>query len=559
VSIEKICVPDIGGAENVEVIEICVAIGDEVAIEDSLIVLESDKASMEIPSPAAGIVTAISAVVGDSMAEGDVILSIEGELVGGADSSADIVEVAQAPMIEALASEPEEQSLVGLDFPVGSTDSPSLAVVNETVEIPELGEAENIEVIELCVGVGDVVALGDSLIVLETDKASMEVPSPKAGIITAIAIKEGDIVQQGMPILVLQLAAADNTIINNDREAASQSDAQVGDAGDSQQVPRHQKSSSNILAAASSERVSKGLNTSIYAGPSVRRLSREMGITLETVNGTGPRARITKDDVKAYVKNALKAKAEHSAGLSLPVMPAVDFSKFGDVSVEPLSKIGKLTAVNMQRNWLNIPHVTQFDEADVTDLESFRSSLKAEALNRQLKITPLPFLLKACAAALQEHPKFNASLHADGQSVVFKHYVHIGVAVNTTAGLVVPVVKDVDKKSIWELAQEVDELADKAKNRKLSPQQMQGACFTVSSLGNMGGTGFTPIINGPEVAILGVSKLQTKPVWNGEEFIARKMLPLAVSYDHRVINGVDAGQFFTFLVQGLTDIRRLVL
>jgi len=557
VSIEKISVPDIGGADNVEVIELCVAVGDVVALEDSLIVLESDKASMEIPSPVAGTVTAISAVVGDSLSEGDVILTIECE----ADDDIALGDVSNAGEVDSGAAQSQHQGSQEstLAAPQGSEELPSPAVVNETIEVPEVGEADNIEIIELCVAVGDVVAEGDSLIVLETDKASMEVPSPRAGEIVSIAVKEGDSVQQGTPILVLQgeadtAASADNTQPLVSRSGTSTAD----DSGDTRQLPLQEPANTSASAAVAVSTM-QSASQSVYAGPSVRRLSREMGVALEAVKSSGPRGRITKDDVKNYVKNALKTKAQQSVGLALPAQPDIDFSKFGEISVEPLSKIGKLTAANMQRNWLNIPHVTQFDEADVTELEAFRGSLKDEAARRLLKITPLPFLLKACSAALKQHPKFNASLHADGKSVVFKHYVHIGVAVNTPAGLVVPVVNDVDKKSIWELAKEVDELADKAKNRKLTPQQMQGACFTVSSLGNIGGTGFTPIINGPEVAIMGVSKLQTKPVWDGAAFVPRKMLPLAISYDHRVINGVDAGQFFTFLVQVLSDIRRLVL
>ena len=593
-AIEKISVPDMGGAENVEVIELCVAIGDVVAVDDSLIVLESDKASMEIPSPVAGTVTAISAVLGDTMAEGDVILSIECEVASDAvglstgvaldaveDSAEDSAEDSSAAVIEQRTSPVEPAAVVPVSAPgEPNSDSPE-TLADETIDVPELGDAENIEVIEVCIAVGDVVAEGDSLIVLETDKASMEVPSPRDGVIVSIAVKEGDSVQQGMPIVVLRSAVEQSASVDTSPVPAAVSAAVVDNSNDSppqqqQQILPPAKASPAIASTditsanitgtntasthiAGTESAAKSSTTSVYAGPSVRRLSREMGVSLEAVVGSGPRGRITKNDVKDYVKSALHSKTEPAGGITLPSMPTVDFTKFGEISIAPLSKIGKLTAANMQRNWLNIPHVTQFDEADISELEDFRRSLKDEASRRQLKITPLPFLLKACAAALKEHPKFNASLHADGESVVLKHYIHIGVAVNTPAGLVVPVVNDVDKKSIWELAKEVDELADKAKNRKLTPQQMQGACFTVSSLGSIGGTGFTPIINGPEVAIMGVSKLQTKPVWNGSEFVPRKMLPLSISYDHRVINGVDAGQFFTFLVQVLADIRRLVL
>lgn len=299
----------------------------------------------------------------------------------------------------------------------------------------------------------------------------------------------------------------------------------------------------------------------VYAGPAVRRLARELGIDLERVPGSGPKGRIQKDDVKSFVKSLManKVPASAVAGGGIPPIPAVDFAQFGAVDIQPLTSMGKAIANNMQRAWLNVPHVTQWDDADITDLEKFRESLKTDAEKRGVKLSPLPFLFKACAAALKANPKFNASLTADGERMVFKQYVHIGMAVDTPAGLVVPVLRDVDKKSVWDLAAEAAELAQKAKERKLKAADMQGGCFTISSLGNIGGLGFTPIVNAPELAILGVSKLTIKPVWNGEVFEPRKMLPLSLSYDHRAINGADAGRFFTTLNQLLTDIRRLVL
>jgi pyruvate dehydrogenase E2 component (dihydrolipoamide acetyltransferase) len=304
-------------------------------------------------------------------------------------------------------------------------------------------------------------------------------------------------------------------------------------------------------------------SSDVYAGPSSRRLARQLGVDLTKVSGSGVRGRITKDDIRTYVKKVLKQAESGSisaaSGAGIPPIPEVDFSQFGDIELQPMSKIKKLTAANMQRNWLNVPHVTQFDEADITDLDAFRQQMKPEAEKQGVKITPLPFLIKAAAQALKLEPSFNVSLHADGEHLVHKHYVHIGIAVDTPAGLMVPVIRDADKKGIWELARESNELVEKARAGKLKPNEMKGACFTISSLGAMGGTGFTPIVNAPEVAIMGVSKAQIKPVWNGKEFEPRNMLPLAVSYDHRAINGADCGRFFTTLVALISDIRRLIL
>jgi pyruvate dehydrogenase E2 component (dihydrolipoamide acetyltransferase) len=298
----------------------------------------------------------------------------------------------------------------------------------------------------------------------------------------------------------------------------------------------------------------------LYAGPAVRKIMREFGVDGLQIKGSGPKGRILKEDVQKFVKEVIANKSSAvTGGSGIPPIPAIDFSKFGDVEIKPLSKIAKVTAANMQRSWLNVPHVTQFDDADITELEDFRAGLKAEAEKRGVRITPLPFILKACANALRANPVFNSSLDATGENLVYKDYVHIGMAVDTPAGLMVPVIRDVDKKSIWELAAETAELGQKAKNRKLKPADMQGGCFTISSLGGIGGTGFTPIVNAPEVAILGVSKLAVKPVWDGKEFVPRKMLPLALSYDHRVVNGADAGRFFTYLASLLADIRRLAL
>lgn len=567
---ENIKVPDIGGIENVEVIDVCVSVGDQVAAEDSLVVLESDKASMEIPSPVSGSIVSINVVEGDLLSEGDSILEILLDAKESSEGKEEIEEEVEGSgaLEEKEASAPMVSDAI--ESPQGEVHEENLeeaakpdSKVVEKILIPDIGDADNIEVIELCVNIGDEINEGDSLIVLETDKASMEIPAPRSGKVVEIYVKESDVVSQGMPILDLQYVADDQGATSGDRSAIESDhssfpkknqNSQSQDVTTELPVERTEKQTTE---GASPPRLQSGKD--VYAGPAVRRLARDMGVELIEVAGTGPRSRITKNDIKSFVKSALTALPSKGLATGIPSIPTVDFSKFGEIRIEKLTKIAKLTANNMQRNWLNVPHVTQFDESDITDLEEFRKSLKDEAVKRGVKLTPMPFLLKACAMALREHPKLNSSLHSDGESLVYKEFVHLGMAVDTPAGLLVPVMHDVDNKTIWEIAAEVAELAQKAQERKLMPRQMQGAGFTISSLGGIGGLGFTPIVNAPEVAILGVSKLQIKPQWTGSEFVPRKMLPLSLSYDHRAINGVDGGKFITRVVEMLADIRNLVL
>lgn len=535
-STQIVKVPDVGG-DDVDVIEVCVAVGDQVKVEDSLLVLESDKASMEVPSPYAGKVLSIAIAVGDKASEGTVILELETE------------STAETEIVAEPAAKVEPVAVASVAEPVATaTVSSVTATTEQTIYVPDVGGADAVDVIEVCIKVGDEVQEGDSLIVLETDKASMEVPSPYSGKVLSIAIKEGDVVSQGVAILVLESQASAAVSPASPPSTPVVSDPAIAPAP-------------VVKAPAVTTIVESGSSGEFYAGPAVRKLVREFGVDGAKLVGSGPKGRVLKEDVQAYVKTQLAARPAVSVavGAGIPAIPAIDFAKFGDISRQPLTKMDKLTAANMQRSWLNVPHVTQFDDADISDLEDFRASLKAEAEKRGVKLTPLPFMLKACALALKENPKFNTSLDADGEHLVYKNYIHIGMAVDTPAGLVVPVIRDVDKKSIWALAAETAEMAAKAKDRKLKPADMQGGCFTISSLGSIGGTGFTPIVNAPEVGILGVSKLAVKPVWNGSEFVPRKMLPLAVSYDHRVINGADAGRFFTYLVELLSDVRRLAL
>lgn len=423
---------------------------------------------------------------------------------------------------------------------------------SEMIKVPDLGGADKVEVIEILVTVGDSVAIEQSLLVLESDKASMEVPSPKAGKILAIKVKVGDKVGEGSSLLELELD--DSASVSADQKpAAPETTQKIQAITVTKPAPAAVISVATVTAPA----VTTASITGIYAGPLVRKLARELGVNLNEVKATGPRGRLQKDDLHNYIRSALeKARlVQNSGGSALPKIPDIDFSKFGAVELEPMSKIARVTAENMQRSWLNVPHVTQFDDADLTELDLLRTELKGEGEKRGVKLTPMAFLLKAAAIALKQHPKLNSSLHNDGKHFVRKKYVHIGLAVDTPAGLMVPVIRDVDQKDIWAIAEEVISLSTKARDGKLKPAEMQGGCFTISSLGAIGGNAFTPVVNAPEVAILGVSKAQIKPLWNGKIFEPRNMLPLCLSYDHRAINGADAGRFLTYLVEIVTKIK----
>ena len=567
-TVEDITVPDLSGAENVDVIEIMVKVGDSVAEGDSLIAVETDKASMEVPSPKAGIVSAITIQEGTTCNIGDVILSLT---VAGAAQS--------APSVAAPATPAEPVAVAVAQPPAASVAAAPAAVMSggiEDIKVPDLSGATDIDVVEIMVKVGDTVAEGDSLIAVETDKASMEVPSPKAGVVKALIMTEGSICNEGDIILSLEVAgsaapapvtaAAPAPVAAPAAVAAPVAAAPVA----SPPVTSAPVASTPVAAVVPDVQALNQKNQStLYAGPAVRLLAREFGVDLTQIKGSGRRGRILKEDMHTFVKAKLaqiasapaasSSKGAVTTGSGIPQIPEVDFSKFGEVELVKLSKIAKVTRDNMSRSWLNVPHVTQFDDADITDLEAFRKEMKDEAAKSGVKLTPMPFIIKAVAKALAEHPRFCTSLHADGQHLVFKKYINIGLAVDTPHGLMVPVIKDADKKSIYQIANETVELAGKAKDRKLKPDEMQGACFTISSLGGIGGTGFTPIVNAPEVAILGVSKADIKPRWNGKEFEPRKMLPLCLSYDHRAINGGDAGRFLTYLNSVLSDIRKLVL
>ena len=544
-TIQTVVVPDLGGAETVEVIELGLAPGDSVEVEDSLLVLESDKATMDIPSPATGVFTKYLVEEGATVSVGDPIAEIE-----VADEAA-----AEEPQPAAVEEAPADEQPIEAAVAEVAASSPASAS-ELMIQVPDIGNDDKVDVIEICVAVGDEVSEGDTLVILESDKATMDIPSTHSGKVLKIVVAEGDKLGTGDDVALFEVTAG--------QEPAPEAAPEVAAEPAPQAAAPAPAPVAEAAPAAVAEETATTAGADVYAGPAVRLLSRELGVDLTQVSGTGPKGRIQKDDVSNFVKKVMQNKESAAAapaagGAGIPPIPAVDFSQFGEIEEVKLSKIQKLTAANMQRNWLNIPHVTQFDDADITEQEAFRKGLKAEGEKRGVRITPVAFLIKALAATLQANPIFARSMGADGQHVVQKHYINIGMAVDTPRGLVVPVIKDVDQKGIWEISADIMYLAAKARDGKLTPAEMSGGCFTLSSLGAIGGNGFTPIVNAPEVGILGVSKSQIKPVWNGTEFAPRLMLPLALSYDHRVINGGDAGRFMTHLVKLLSDIRHLAL
>ena len=536
---ERIKVPDLGG-EGGEIVEINVAPGDLIAADDAVMTVESDKATMEIPSPVSGKIMDVLLKVGDSAQTGLDMLVVETV----ASTSASEPTPDDVPETVSAVQEVEE---------VAAGASTSTQTYEERV--PDIG-GEKAPVVEIAVAIGDDVQAETTLVTLESDKATMEVPATRSGKVVAIHVKLGDELGEGDLLVTIE---GEGTAPVADKPA---------EPAPAPAVTSTQTAS--LASAAISEPASaivqggwpETLAGAVYAGPAVRRLAREFGVDLTKVQGTGQKGRLLKEDVQSYVKTMLanpSASASVGVGAGIPELPEVDFSQWGEVDIQPLNKLRLLAAQNFQRSWLNIPHVTQHDEADITELEAFRQAQKAQAMERGVRLTPLPFVLKAVAYSLQQMPNFCASLSADGQSRILKKYINIGIAVDAPEGLVVPVIKDVDRKGLWELAAECAELAEKARSKKLTAAEMKGGCFTISSLGSIGGTAFTPIVNSPEVAILGVSRASTKPHWDGNSFVPRLMLPLSLSYDHRAINGAEAAQFTVMLAGLLGDIRGLLL
>ena len=548
-SIEQIKLPDVGG-EEVEIIEISVKVGDSIGEDDTIIVVETEKASMDIPAPFAGTIESLIVKAGDKIKEGDLIATLVTTASASNETVKEVAIVTPAKIVEEVKTEEKTLEV--------STASQETTLVIEDIFVPDVGGDESVDVIEIIASVGDFLNEEDGIITLETEKATMDVPTPISGKLVEILVNAGDKVKTGSLI-----ARIEKTVVASTPKEVAKEEVIVKN-----ETPA--KVESKVETVSVESHVTKTTGKA-YASPSIRRLAREYGVDLALVNGTGPKNRILKDDIRLYIKSVLSnpscanltTSSNTAGGLGFELAPLkeIDFSKFGEIEVVELSKIQKISGPSLQRNAIIIPHVTQFDEADITELEEFRKEQNTiySKMNSDVKISPLVFAVKAVAKALKLHPNFNASLSNDGQSMIFKKYVNVAVAIDTPNGLVVPVIKDADKKGFEEIALELKELSIKAKAGKLTVNDMQGACFTISSLGGIGGTAFTPIVNAPEVAILGLSKSEFKPKYNGKEFVPRLMLPLSLSYDHRAIDGADGARFVTTLSSLLGDIRKILL
>ncbi|MDI9071638.1 dihydrolipoyllysine-residue acetyltransferase [Xanthomonas oryzae] len=594
--IKEALVPDIGDYSDVPVIEVLVSVGDTVSKDQSLVTLESDKATMEVPSSVSGVVKEIKVKLGDSLSQGALVALIE---VADAGVDAGAAAAAKPAAAAAAPAAPAKAAPASAPAPAAKAEAAAPAASSNggltEARVPDIGDYTDIPVIEVLVAVGDTVAKDQSLVTLESDKATMEVPSSAAGVVKELKVKVGDLLSQGSVVAIIAASdggagAAQSPVKPTtdtaetagkvepvavpaepdklaQREIAQVQGARSGAAAQSAQVS--QPSAGNPSSPPVTFDADSVLPSKVpYASPVVRVFARELGVDLNQLKGSEKGGRITREDVQRFVKAALSGGAPAAAGavpagggngLNLLAWPKVDFSKFGETETQPLSRIKKISGANLARNWAMIPHVTQFESADITDLEALRVALNKENEKAGIKLTMLAFLVKASAAALKTFPEFNASLDAAGENLTLKKYINIGFAADTPNGLVVPVIRDVDKKGVLQIAQESGELAKKARDGKLGPADMSGGCFSISSLGGIGGTAFTPIINAPEVAILGVSKSAMQPVWNGKEFVPKLMLPLSLSYDHRVIDGALAARFTTYLSQVLADMRRVLL
>ena len=560
-SIKEILIPNIGDFDEVEVVEVLVSEGDTIAPEDSLITVETDKASMEIPSSDGGVVKSVTVKIGDMVKQGDAVITLELSDAAGAKSAEPSETAAPSKAQATEKTAPASENTAKEEAAPKAVDAATSGGPKDII-VPNMGDFDEVEIIELLVSVGDRVEREDSLITVETDKASMEIPSSDAGIVKSINVSIGDMIAKGGLILVLETDAESAPVASpspDPKEPASEVKTPAtttSKAPTAEELPKENKASPTAM-------IDEGGFKLAYASPSVRRVARDLGVDLIQVTGTGRKQRILKEDIYNHVKAVMTAPAPkaESAGTALGItpMPEIDFSQWGNVSFEPLTKINKLTGQYLHRSWVTVPHVTQFDEADITEMEIFRKQLAEDMEKEGVKITPLAFIIKAVVATLKQFPRANSSLDVTGENLIMKDYYHIGIAVNTPDGLVVPVIRDADQKSLIELSNEVRDYASRARNKKLKPTEMQGGTFSISSLGGIGGTSFTPIVNAPEVAILGVSNSKVSPEWNGTEFVPRTMLPVSLSYDHRVVDGVLGAQFTTYLCRMLTDIRRLLV
>ena len=559
-SIVEVKVPDIGDFNDVPVIELLVKVGDVVKAEDSLVTLESDKATMDVPSPVSGVVTELKLKIGDKVAEGSLVALIDSSAAG-----------------QAVAAAPAAAPAAPASAPVAAAPRPAAAAVIE-VKVPDIGDFKDVPIIELLVKVGDTVKAEDSLMTLESDKATMDIPCPVSGVVTELKVKVGDKVAEGVVLALVSVGAG--AVVPVTAAVSPTASASVAPATSAPAVAvaaapvsggsavDFRPGAADLVAApprvsmpTPADRLSGPVS---HASPSVRRFARELGVDVAKVPGSGPKGRILQADIQAYVKGVLSAPppapaaaASSGGGLDLLPWPKIDFSKFGAIDVQPLSRIKKISGANLSRNWAMIPAVTYHEDADITDLEAFRVQINKENEKSGAKLTMLAFLIKACVKAMQKYPEFNASI--DGDNLVLKKYFNIGFAADTPNGLMVPVIKNAESKGVFELARESGELAKQARDGKLKPADMQGACFTISSLGGIGGTYFAPIVNAPEVAILGVNKSAMKPVWDGKQFVPRLTLPLSLTADHRVIDGALATRFNVYLAQLLADMRRSML
>jgi len=563
-TIQDIFIPDLGGDTDVDLIDIMVAVGDTVEVEDGLITLETEKASMDVPTTHTGVIKEILVAIGDKVNSGDLIARIELQ----DDSAAPVEEVSAPAAVSTPASsdlksaEAELQAVSNANAEISCqfVNEQTICSVVEEVYIPDLGGDKDVDLIDIMVNVGDTVEFDEGLLTLETEKASMDVPAPFAGEILELFVEVGAKVNSGDLIAKMTKTVVMENKLPTPAKTAAPVQTEAPKAAPAKSTIQEAMAKTSVVETPANSKVLSTKATKVYASPSVRKVAREFGVDLGFVKGSGRKNRIVKDDIKAYVKEQLNKPATAAGsglGFNLPELKEIDFSKFGEIETVELSRIQKISGPSLHRNWVSIPHITQFDESDITELEKFRK--EQNALADGFKLSPLVFVVKAVAKALAIHPKFNSSLSTDGDSIIMKKYFNVAIAVDTPNGLMVPVIKDVDKKGFKEIAVEMAEISTKAREGKLKATDMQGACFTISSLGGIGGTKFTPIINAPEVAILGLSKSEIKPKWNGESFDPALMLPLSLSYDHRVIDGADGARFTTTLSKLLSDIRLLSL